>query len=234
MNVKFWEVVIPILCGAAISIILYIISKRKKIAIFLSLVVVSCSILFVFFLQKKSEKENVYSNEYISINYGDLECIDEANSKYPCNVQVHDRKNNSIHIFMTNISMEMYNGILGSKQFYLGMLDGYCAGYIGVDKETAREQIFKTGDKGVWIERTYVNYLNTCVYDGDANEENILTMLKVLYIGEGEMLVAVLKYEGIDYEFFCNSDSKNIVEFRECFDSIEQKVVQVPSDKFDQ
>lgn len=227
----FWGIIIPIICGAIVSIILYTISENKKSAILLVIVSVFCSIVILGFLQYKESNKNIYSNEYVYINYGKLECTDDADIDYPCNIWIYKEEEsyNQIHVFSHMLSVEEYNSLLTSQEFYMGMIDGYCVGYAGADINVSNEQIVKTEDRGVWFDRTYVNYPNTRVFEGQVDGKTILVITKVLYVGKGEMLLATLNYENIDYNLFCSSKSKNIIEFRECFNSIEQKMVQVPS-----
>ncbi|RKI36138.1 hypothetical protein D7V86_26000 [bacterium D16-51] len=227
---KLQEIYVPFLGSTAIAIVLYLVSS-KKIGVVLCVIIIVIVLLLMFVMQKIKDNSTVYLNDYIKVQHKNMKYIDYSNKTKSCDVLFYygDNKQDHIRIYTYAISIDTYREIKGDYQYYLGYVNGHCAGNFNsvYGIEPNQDNVHMTDSKGIVIDNMIINYSNTSVCEKEFSGKYYLVINKVLVIRFGEVLVAELYIKDVDYKFYLNSRSENIMAFRRCFENIQQRMVKM-------
>lgn len=227
------EIIVPLIVSSIIAIITYISNNKKKGVTAIVFILVS-SVLFFIIVQYHNHKEDFYENDYIKAYYKNLNYIDESNKSMPCNVYFFygEDRSDCINVFLFDMSADSYDTIRNDAEYYYGYISGFNAG--GFERVFGLtidyNDTYLVENRGFYIDNLFINYYNTVVSEKNINGKDYLFITKTLLVNKSNMLVVELSYEDMTYDFWINSNSANIVALRECFNSIEQKLVMPVDD----
>lgn len=183
-----------------------------------------------FYDGSKKSNVDIFTNYYFSVSYESMTYSIRSNSKKSCDISFFCERNisNYIRIYTTKISVKSIRKMKKRHIYCLGYLSGYCGGSIHrlcgtyVDKS----EIFIADEKGFFIEDDFLSISNTRVCEKGIGGFSFLFIFKFFGVVHGNLLVAQLSLKNIDYESYLNGKSKEIIKFKNCFESVQQRITE--------